>query len=108
MTQKYFSLNYEPSRILIVYSCPARRLHPFKTLLIGEFSLLGNQSVIHHYLSSTEKAPQDLYVHTQIYTHRPSSIRLGMDVNERVRTRPHTAPEVSFRTLRYKGIMVER
>lgn len=91
-----------------MHTLPTHRLFHFITILIAERLLLGNQSVIHHYLSSTEKAPKDLCVHTEIYPHRPSSIHLGMDVNERVHTHSQTAPEVSLRTWRYKGITAER
>ena len=38
--------------------------------LIPELSLLGNQSVIHHYLSSVQKAPEDSGTCTDLYTHK--------------------------------------
>ena len=60
--------------LLCMYTHTAHRLQCFRITLIPEHSLLGNQSVIHHYLSSTQEAPED----SLTYTHSSNSTHVGM------------------------------
>lgn len=73
------------------------RLQLFIISLIPELSPLGNQSVIHHYLSSAKKKAPRTFMHTHSQTHT------GMAYTQ---TRAHTPSsadtlEMSLPTLRY-------
>lgn len=65
MTQKNDSFNYERSRscghfLFLCAHTQRSQVADFVISLKPELSLLGNQSVIHHYLSSTQKGPTGL------------------------------------------------
>lgn len=75
----------------------AHRLQPFIISLIPQLSLLGNQSVIHHYLSSAQKSPRGLlHIYIYIHAHTYTNTQLNSPGNdqarahERIHARAHT------------------
>lgn len=92
----------------LVWLYTTHRLQPFIITLIPELLLLGNQSVIHHYLSSAQKGPEDSSTHTRKNTRGPRANKHALRLVGTGTPCPHTPRGMHLPTRRCSGIAVER